>query len=87
VIDHAEKYIESKVDANGLEKVWSLVKRAIHGTYLNIEPFHLLPLSRRAGFPVQQPEASDGQRFPKVAGSVLGKRLNYPELTGKGTIA
>jgi len=30
---------------------------------------------------------NDGGRFAKVAGSVVGKRLAYSELTGKGAIA
>jgi hypothetical protein len=30
---------------------------------------------------------SDGGRFAKVADSVIGKRLTYSELTGKGAVA
>lgn len=41
VIDHAEKYVEGEVHTNGLENFWSLLKRAINGTYVSIEPFHL----------------------------------------------
>ena len=41
VIDHAEKYVEGEVHTNGLENFWSLLKRAIHGTYISVEPFHL----------------------------------------------
>jgi len=26
---------------NGLENYWSLLKRAIRGTYVSVEPFHL----------------------------------------------
>jgi hypothetical protein len=32
VIDHAEKYVDSKVHTNGLENFWSLLKRGINGT-------------------------------------------------------
>jgi hypothetical protein len=39
VIDHAEKYVEGEVHTNWLENLWSLLKRAIHGTYVSIEPF------------------------------------------------
>src|SRR5260370_8898216 len=41
VIDHAEKYVEGQVHTNGLENFWSLLKRALKGTYIAVEPFHL----------------------------------------------
>jgi hypothetical protein len=40
-IDHAEAYVRGTVHTNGLENFWSLLKRAIKGTYVSIEPFHL----------------------------------------------
>ena len=41
VIDHAEAYVDGQVHTNGLENFWSLLKRAIKGTYVSVEPFHL----------------------------------------------
>ena len=41
VIDHAEAYVDGQVHTNGLENYWSLVKRALKGTYIAVEPFHL----------------------------------------------
>jgi transposase-like protein len=41
VIDHAESYVDGTVHTNGLENFWSLLKRAIKGTYVSVEPFHL----------------------------------------------
>jgi transposase-like protein len=87
VIDHAEKYVEGEVHTNGLENFWSLLKRAIHGTYVSIEPFHLFRYLDEQAFRFNNREMSDGQRFAKVAGSVIGKRLTYAELTGKGATA
>jgi transposase-like protein len=40
-IDHAEAYARSNVHTNGLENFWSLLKRALRGTYVSVEPFHL----------------------------------------------
>jgi len=40
-IDHAETYVDGNVHTNGCENFWSLLKRAIKGTYVSIEPFHL----------------------------------------------
>ena len=87
VIDDAEKYVEGEVHTNGLENFWSLLKRSIHGTYVSIEPFHLFRYLDEQAFRFNNREASDGQRFVKVASSVMGKRLTYVELTGKGAIA
>ena len=56
VINHAEAYVDGQVHTNGMEKFWSLLKRAIKGTYVSVEPFHLVPLPGRRVFPVQQPE-------------------------------
>src|SRR5712692_9264391 len=41
VIDHAEAYVDGEVHTNNCENFWSLLKRAIRGTYVSVEPFHL----------------------------------------------
>ena len=41
VIDHTEAYVRDNVHTNGLENFWSLFKRALKGTYVAVEPFHL----------------------------------------------
>jgi len=87
VIDHAERYVEGEVHTNGLENFWSLLKRAIHGTYVSVEPFHLFRYLDEQAFRFNNREDSDRRRFTKVASSVLGKRLTYAELTGKGATA
>jgi transposase-like protein len=51
VIDHAREYVRGNVHTNGLENFWSLLKRAIRGTYvitstlLRVEAFILSSLS------------------------------------------
>jgi transposase-like protein len=86
-IDHAEKYVEGEVHTNGLENFWSLLKRAITGTYVSIEPFHLFRYLHEQAFRFNNRRDTDRERFAKVAGSVFGKRLTYRELTGKGAVA
>ena len=41
VVDHAVEHVGGRVHTNGLENFWSLVKRALKGTYVSVEPFHL----------------------------------------------
>jgi len=83
VIDHAEAYVRGHVHTNGIENFWSLLKRAIRGTYVNVEPFHLFRYLNEETFRYNTRKTNDGERFEKVAGSVSGKRLTYKQLTGK----
>lgn len=87
VIDHGEAYVDGVVHTNGLENFWSLLKRAITGTYVSVESFHLFRYLDEQAFRFNNREANDRQRFTKVAGDVFGKRLTYAELTGKGATA
>src|SRR6202043_2328089 len=41
VINHSETYVRGRVHTNGLENFWSLFKRALKGTYVSVEPYHL----------------------------------------------
>jgi hypothetical protein len=63
------------------------LKRAIRGTYVSIEPFHLFRYLDEQAFRFNNREDQDGERFEKAAASVVGKRLTYAELTGKGATA
>lgn len=82
VIDHAEAYVDGTVHTNRLENFWSLLKRAIKGTYVSIEPFHLFRYLDEQSFRYNEREATDSQRFYKVLGCVSGKRLTYAQVKG-----
>jgi len=40
-VDHTEQYVKGVVHTNGMENFWCLLKRALKGTYVSVEPFHL----------------------------------------------
>lgn len=84
VIDHAEAYVEGKVHTNGLENFWSLLKRAIKGTYVSIEPFHLFRYLDEQAFRYNARKADDATRFVRVLAAIVGKRLTYKNLIGDG---
>jgi transposase-like protein len=42
VINHAVEYVNGSVHTNTMENFWSLLKRDLHGTYVSVEPFHLI---------------------------------------------
>lgn len=39
VIDHAIAYVEGQVYTNGIENFWSLLKRMLRGTYVQVSPW------------------------------------------------
>jgi transposase-like protein len=88
VIRHAEQYVRGVVHTNGIENFWSLLKRGLGGTYVNVEPFHLFRYvdeqvfrfnNRKDGNRVM----TDCERFKIALSQIGGKRLTYNELTGK----
>src|SRR5207302_6170016 len=83
VIDHTESYVRQNVHTNGLENFWSLFKRALKGTYVSVEPFHLQAYADEQCFRFNNRKMTDAERFAIVMKQIVGKRLTYDELTGK----
>ncbi|MBZ5558765.1 MAG: IS1595 family transposase [Acidobacteriia bacterium] len=83
VIDHAEEYVDGAVHTNGLENFWSLLKRALKGTYVSVEPFHLFRYLDEQVYRFNNRKLTDAKRFVDAAASLFGKRLTYTALTGK----
>lgn len=83
VIDHAERYVDGRVHTNGLENLWSLLKRAIKGTYVSVEPLHLFRYLDEETFRFNLRKRTDSERFLHVLGTVLNRRVTYAELTGQ----
>jgi transposase-like protein len=82
VIDHAEAYVDGNVHTNGMENFWSLLKRAIRGTYVSVEPFHLYRYLDEQCFRFNNRKLTDAERFAHAAAAIVGKRLTYRTLTG-----
>jgi transposase-like protein len=85
VIDHAISYAEGHVHTNGLENFWSLLKRAIKGTYVNVEPFHLFRYLDEQAFRFNERKSTDFERFKIALQSIVGRRLTYQNLTGQSS--
>ena len=82
VIDHAESYVRGKVHTNGLENFWSLLKRAIKGTYVSVEPFHLFRYLDEQAYRFNTRKGTDRSCFVAALRAILDKRLTYKALTG-----
>jgi hypothetical protein len=85
VVDHAEEYVRGRVHTNGLENFWSLLKRAIKGTYVAVEPFHLHRYVDEQAFRYNTRKNAQGDsgRFLTTLGRAVGRRITYRKLTGK----
>jgi hypothetical protein len=85
VVDHAEEYVRGKVHTNGLENFWSLLKRALKGTYVSVEPFHLAAYIDEQVFRYNNRKTNDANRFVDVLVNIVGRRITYKELIAHGT--
>lgn len=82
-IDHTEQYVKGRVHTNGMENFWSLFKRALKGTYVSVEPFHLQAYADEQCFRFNERKCTDFERFALTMKNIVGRRLTYKELTGK----
>ncbi len=87
VVDHAVEYVRGNVHTNGLENFWSLLKRTLNGTYVAVEPFHLFRYLDEQAFRYNNRNMTDIQRFVFAMRHIVGRRLTYDQLIGKGEVA
>ena len=67
---------------NSLENFWSLLKRAIKGTYVSVDPFHLFRYVDEQVRRFNERKSNDRERFVSALADVVGRRVTYRELTG-----
>jgi transposase-like protein len=84
VIDHAVEYVRGEVHTNGMENFWSLLKRALKGTYVSVEPFHLFRHLDEQVFRYNNRKGmKDADRFSLAVSNITGKRLTWNQVTGE----
>ena len=81
VINHAVQYVNGNVHTNGMENFWSLLKRALRGTYVSVEPFHLFRYLDEQAYRFNERHGKDIDRFKRAMSRVVGKRLTYATLS------
>jgi transposase-like protein len=89
VINHAMEYVRGHVHTNSIENFWALLRRALGGTYISVEPMHLQAYIHEQVYRFNLRSRSDekitnADRFALALSNVSGKRLTWNELTGKG---
>lgn len=88
-VNHVKEYVRGQVSTQGIDNFWSLLKRGLTGTYVAVEPFHLDRYVDEQAFrynnrATKDNPLDDGDRFALAVTQIVGKRLTYSELTGKG---
>ena len=85
-VDHLTKYVSGKIHTNGLENFWSLLKRSIKGTYIQVSPWHLQSYVAEQvhRFNTRKKlQYTEEKRFSLLLDGTTGKRLTYKQLTAR----
>ena len=83
-INHSREYVSGSVYTNTIENFWSLLKRAIKGTQVHVDPEHLHRYVTERTFAYNYRDRTDLGRMRLALGGVSGRRLTWAELTDHG---
>ena len=85
-VNHSEsEWVRGNVHTNGIESVWSLLKRGITGTFHHVSRKHLGRYVNEFAFRLNQGSCQRHSldRIESMIESAVGKRIAYATLTGK----
>jgi ISXO2-like transposase domain len=81
-VNHLVEYVHGEVHTNSVENFWSLLKRTLGGTYVNVDPMHLGAYVDEQMFRFNERKGTDAKRHAMVSANIAGKRLTYKGLIG-----
>ena len=83
------EYVRGNVHTNGMESVWSILKRSIHGTWHHVSPKHLGKYVNEATFRLNDGncEVDTIERMESLAGQIGNKRLPYAKLVRRNGLS
>jgi len=85
IINHSQTYVKGQVHTQGIENFWSLLKRTLRGTYVAVEPFHLVRSLDEQVYRFNHRKDADGNkltdadRFNLALPGIVGRRLTFAE--------
>ena len=82
-VNHTVEYVRGRIHTNTAENFWGLLKRALGGTYVSVDPFHLFRYVDEEAYWFNTRKAKDGDRFRDLLPRVDGQRLTYKRLVGQ----
>jgi transposase-like protein len=71
MVNHALEYVRGQVHTNTIENFWSLLKRAIKGTYVSVDPFHLRSYVDEQVRRYNERTGTDRSRFVSVLADIV----------------
>lgn len=83
-VNHKDgEYVRGDAHTNGIESVWAVLKRGLHGVYHHASPKHLNRYVQEFTFRLNggNVNRSTMDRLDTFVAGTLGKRLTYKELT------
>jgi transposase-like protein len=81
-VNHSKKqYVNGNVSTNGVENFWALLKRGIHGTYVQVSDQHLHRYVDERAFTYNLRERTDLERFETALERSVGRRVTWADLT------
>lgn len=80
----ANSGVDGQIHTNGMENYFrSLLKRAIGGTYVSVEPFHLFRYLDEQCFRSKNRKMTDGERFSLAVGGIVARRQSQVSDAGR----
>ena len=78
----AKQYVDGMAHTNGIESVWAVLKRSIHGTWHHVSVKHLQRYINEASFRLNEGncQVDTVDRMQAVAHGMIGKRIPYRDL-------
>ena len=85
VCHSAGEYVRGDVHTNGIESVWAVLKRSIHGTWHHVSPKHLHRYVNEAAMRLNSGDVKIDTivRIDALIRSASGKRIRYRDLTAR----
>jgi transposase-like protein len=83
-VNHSIEYVSGDVSTNALENFWSILKRALKGTQIHVEPEHLHRYVNERAFAYNHRAESDLTRMRLAVEGTRNRRLTWASLTGQG---
>lgn len=79
----AKEYVRDDVTTNGIESVWAVMKRGLHGVYHHASPKHLHRYVNEFTFRLNDGDVKRHtlERLASLVSASFGPRLTYKELT------
>ena len=80
----AGEYVRGDTTTNGIESVWALLKRALHGTWHSVSPEHLSRHLNETAFRLNEGalDVPTLRAMNVLATACFGRRLTYDDFIG-----